>query len=289
MASPHDRLVVKAGPFVKMEAELLAPEGAGWRVQFAILDRPMEVVVSSVDLGLEAAPPPSVSIRAIPPPWDYEQLFASPDALFDPPGAVEVRPGPALLLTSGRLLGFDPTNAAFLAEDYAPYERSVAPGLYPSRVCLDVGTGCVCAVKLRFADRPVARWSVAGVPAEDHLRIASRFNTPPEAPFAYECRGFAALCDADAMTWIREHEDTLPQAVLDALADRKSRAPDQVLRLGDADPAPELLVLKAHDGSPCRSWWGEDNDGNLVALVADLYNRGYHRARARTTARNFVR
>ncbi|MBZ5708650.1 DUF4241 domain-containing protein [Nannocystis pusilla] len=278
MASPHGRIVVKAGPFVNMEAELLAPEGAGWRARVAMLGRPFEVVVSNVDLGLEPPPPPSVRIRAIEPPRDYEQLFTSPDAVFDPPGAVEVRPGPALLLTSGRLLGFDPTNAAFLDEDYAAYERTVAPGLYPSWVCLDVGSGRVCAVRLRFADRPVARWSVAGVPAADHLRIASRFNTPPEAPFAYECRGFAALCDADAMTSIREHEDTLPQSVLDATA----AAPDQALRLGDADPAPELLVLAAHDGSPCRSWWGEDGDGNLVALVADLYNRGYHRARART-------
>ncbi|MCY1060551.1 hypothetical protein [Nannocystis sp. SCPEA4] len=157
MASPHDRMVVKAGPFVNMEAELLSPEAAGWRVRIAMFGRPFEVVVSNVDLGLESPAPPSVRIHAIEPPRDYEQLFASPDAVFDPPGAVEVRQGPALLLTSGRLLGFDPTNAAFLAEDYAPYERAVAPGLYPSWVCLDVGTRCVCAVKLRFADRPVAR------------------------------------------------------------------------------------------------------------------------------------
>ncbi|MCY1060552.1 hypothetical protein [Nannocystis sp. SCPEA4] len=120
------------------------------------------------------------------------------------------------------------------------------------------------------------------MPPEDHLRIASRFNTRPEEPFVYECRGFAALCDADAIPRIREHEDTLSQAVLDATG----ASPHQVLRLGDTDPAPELLVLKAHDGSPCRSWWGEDSDGNLVALVADLYNRGYHRARTRRSARS---
>ncbi|WP_100793263.1 DUF4241 domain-containing protein [Nannocystis exedens] len=272
-----------------MEAELLAPEGDGWRVRVVMLDRPFETVVPGVHLGLEPAPPPSVRIRAIELPWDPALLFTSPDAVFDPPGAVAVRPGPALLLTSGRIVGFDPTNAAFLAEDYAPYERSVAPGLYPSWVCVDGGTGNVCAVKHRFADRPVARWSVAGVALEEHLRIASRFNTPPAEPFAYECRGFAAFVDADARTWIREHVDALRGAVLEAMvgapADRTARAPDQVLRPSDDDLGPELLVLRAHDGRPCRAWWGEDDDGNPVALVADLYSRGYHRARARRTAR----
>ncbi|WAS90079.1 DUF4241 domain-containing protein [Nannocystis punicea] len=289
MARPQDRRVVQGGPFARMEAELLAPEGDGWRVRIVMLDRPFETVVSGVHLGLEPAPPPSVQIRATMPPWDPALLFASPDAVFGPPGAVTVRPGPALRLTSGRIVGFDPTNAAFLAEDYAPYERSVAPGLYPSWVCVDRGTGNVCAVKLRFADRPVARWSVAGVAPADHLRIASRFNTPPTQSFAYECRGFAALVDADARTWIREHADALPGDVLEAMvgapADRTARAPDQVLRFGDDDLGPELLVLRAHDGRPCRAWWGEDHDGELVALVADLYSRGYHRARATARAR----
>jgi len=279
MANPHDRIVVKGGPYTRMEAELLSPEGAGWRVRIVMFGLPVEAVVSRVELGLEAAPPPSVRIRALTPPRDYALLFTSPDAVLGPPGAVEVRPGPALLLTSGRILGFDPTNAAFIGEDYAPYERSVAPGLYPSWVCVDSDTERVCAVKLRFVDRPIARWLVAGVAPGDHLRIASRFNTPPKEPFAYECRGFAALCDADATTWMREHEDTLRDAVL------ADRAHAQVLRFGDEDPGPEVLVLRAHDGSPCRSWWGEDHDGNPVALVADLYKRGYHGARTRRIRR----
>src|SRR5688500_428011 len=113
MAKSQDRTVVQGGPFAGMKAELLAPEGAGWRVRIAMLDRPLETAVSSVHRGLEKAPPPSVRIRATRPPWDFARLFASPDGVFDPPGAVEVRPGPALLLPSGRILGFDPTNAAF--------------------------------------------------------------------------------------------------------------------------------------------------------------------------------
>lgn len=268
-------MVVRSGPYARMEAELVAKQSGGWQVRIqGPFGRTWEATLSDANLGLAAAPIPELAIREIEPAIDYARLFVEPDAVCEPAGSVSVRSSRAVCIVSGRVIGLDPTWAAGCPRDYAPYSREVPPGLYGTRVCIDARSRRVCAAMLQIATRPIARWRVAGVAAVDHERIGRSFNRPPDEPYEFECRGTAALCDADVLKWIAAHADAYREILSRDFFGKDRTEPDTSMHVGD-DEELDLLALSAHDGRPCRAWWAEDDAAEPVALVLDLFSSAH--------------
>lgn len=69
------------------------------------------------------------------PRYDYAAMFDDPAAVFADPSAIEIVRMPALHVPTGELVGFDPHQIGCYDLDYAPYEQTVAPGLYAGRAC----------------------------------------------------------------------------------------------------------------------------------------------------------
>lgn len=206
------------------------------------------------------------------PRLDYAALFTAPGSVLAAPAAVELVRLPALCVRSGVLVGLDPTNIEFYEEDYAPYERTIAPGLYAGRACVDRDTRSVAVSWLQLRRSPVVRWLRAAPPVDV---VAGLELYEPGAPFGYECRGTAALGDAEALAPFVRRPDRLRDAVELALLQRDS-PPFAAIPLHAASGA-NLWVMSVHDGGPVHAFWGLDAGGEAVALVSDCFT-GYHGA-----------
>lgn len=206
------------------------------------------------------------------PRYDYAAMFDDPAAVFADPSAIEIVRMPALHVSTGELVGFDPHQIGCYDLDYAPYERTVAPGLYAGRACVDRGSGGVAATWLQLRRAAVVRWALAAPSAAalDDLTLHVKGTA-----YGYECRGTGGLADAHALApYVRRPERLLHKLERARSAD----TPYSAVLLSDAGP--NLWVTNAHDGGPCRAFWGLDSEGQTVALVSDFFT-GYHAARPR--------
>ena len=208
---------------------------------------------------------------------DYAGLFAGSDAVLVDPAEVEVVRLPALYVPRGALVGFDPTNIGAYDLDYAPYEATIAPGLYAGRACVDRATRHIAATWLQIRRAEVVRWQLAA-PADDAL--AGMPLHQPGTAFGYECRGFGGLADASALA--RHVRD--PVWLRDALERELLTGDEHHAAIALDDAGANLWALRVHDGGPCRAYWGFDQRGELVALVSDFFSE-FHGARLRAPPR----
>lgn len=206
------------------------------------------------------------------PPIDYTALFAGSDAVLVDPAQIEVVRMPALCVTSGELVGFDPTNLGAYDLDYAPYEATIAPGLYAGRACVDRATRHIAATWLQVRRAAVVRWQLA-TPAADALAELPLHE--PGTPYGYECRGVGGLADAHALARHVRNPTRLQYALQAAL-----QADTPLTALALDDRGANLWATRAHDGAPCRAYWGLDEREEIVALVSDFFS-DYHTARLR--------
>lgn len=197
------------------------------------------------------------------PRLEYAAVFDAPAAVFADPDAVEIVRMPALCVTTGELVGLDPFNIGCYDLDYAPYERTIRPGLYAGRACIDRATRHVAATWLQVRRATVVRWELA-TPSEEALEKIQLHE--PGAAFAYECRGVGGLADAHALAPYVRNPTRLQHALASLRGDEPRLA---ALPLGGQA---NLWVVDAHDGAPCRAWWGLDAHGEVVALVSDFFS-----------------
>lgn len=202
---------------------------------------------------------------------DYAALFARSDAALVDPAAVEILRLPALYVPKGELVGFDPTNIGAYDLDYAPYEATIAPGLYPGRAIVDRETRHIAATWLQIRQAEVVRWQLAA-PADDALAELQLHE--PGAAYGYECRGVGGLADASALA--RHARD--PVWLRDALERELLHSGEHHAAIALNNAGANLWALLVHDGGPCHAYWGFDERGEIVALVSDFFS-DYHGAR----------
>jgi hypothetical protein len=252
-------MTLTEGPFAKMVATVVADDG-GDSVE---VDIPMfgRTVRTSVLMKKPAEVIPTEPRFAVEPAIDYGALFTMDDVVRLP----------ALIVTSGQLIGFDPTQveSEMFDSDYAPFATTVAPGVYPVSGVVardDFDAQQICAVQVRFKKAPVVRWRVATPFDVDVARIAGLWNSDVTQPYRYECRGRGGLADARALKAAQRRRRARVQDVLEVTRGAAFGS----LQIDDETGA-NVLVVKAHDGGPCGSWWGEAEDGTIVQLVSDLF------------------
>jgi hypothetical protein len=169
------------------------------------------------------------------PAIDYGALFTMDDVVRLP----------ALIVTSGQLIVY-PVSGVVARDDFDAQQ--------------------ICAVQVRFKKAPVVRWRVATPFDVDVARIAGLWNSDVTQPYRYECRGRGGLADARALKAAQRRRRARVQDVLDATRGAAFGS----VQIDDETGA-NVLVVKAHDGGPCGSWWGEAEDGTIVQLVSDLF------------------
>lgn len=258
------KMKVLGGPFASYEATIVNDAGGETLdADISIFGRVTRMQLRLEDLGIRVPVERRQAVEPrfdVSPPVDFTALFASPN----------VQQTQALLIRSGEILAFDPTNLMMFDTDYAPFATRVKPGLYPvlAFVARDLNVR-VKAVLVRFQQAPIVRWRVATPFAAEVARIAEHYNNDPAAPYRYECLGTGGLVDAEAMRAARARFASISERVVDMIATQ----PFASLEIGEAGE--NLLAFKAHDGHPCASWWGEAEDGTIAALACDLFQDDY--------------
>lgn len=261
---------VIAGSYQRMSGHVVRDDGGETVViELEIFGSKMNVTVSASDVASDAHPE-GVPTRGVPSereraahlvPVDYDAFFTEPDE-------GEIVAATALWVPSGRITAFDPTHP--LHDDYAPFERSVPEGPHPVSVL--VVDGRTRMARVRFTQATVKRWVVAEPRVVDAERIMDSFNIPLEEPYRYECRGCGAFADADLIArTVGAGQQQLLERTVGALFPR-DRAHPPVANVDIASEGDPLLIplFSAHDGGPVLSCWGEDETGQVVALVSDF-------------------
>lgn len=273
---------VRKGTFTRCPAKIVSDDGgASIEVEIDLFGRPLRATLRADEFANEAFPDGLVreGVRASAAPPDVEPRFdlepaVDYDALFAPAGSrpegAQIVRLPALVVPSGELVAFDPTNLAFFDTDYAPFATRVAPGLYP--VFTYVRGGQVNAAMIRLQSKPATRWRVASPWLRDVQGIAAEYNEDPDEPYRYECRGHGALSDMRPLRAALADLDALSDRIESALF-TKGAPPYGQIEIGDDES--HFWGFYVHDGGPCPSWWGEAEDGTTVALVSDFFRDDY--------------
>jgi hypothetical protein len=165
-----------------------------------------------------------------------------------------------LVLTSGRIVAFDPYSAC----RPLPFSRTVAPGYYP--VLLSImrrGEDQRVAMALvYFQEKHPTRWELATRGEEDArlLRPGQRFGLEVDA-------GLSGLVDADVVGRVAEAHERLDEEL------RASYRHTWLYASPTLDPESKanLIAFSPGEGQgtyPC--WWGLDEDGQPVCLVVDF-------------------
>lgn len=174
------------------------------------------------------------------------------------------RPIGDVILPTGRIVAADP----LVYPERPPFARAVPPGRYP--VTLYVAQGRNALAMLRVAPGRIARWRIATLPGQDAAKLKGGeiygygvdaglgSFMDAEAPAAMERRGREnPKCD--------NYYDCVLSEELSANGD------DYVLHRPLKDLDVNVAVFSSGWGDGFyASYWGEDEAGNVLALVTDF-------------------
>ncbi len=160
------------------------------------------------------------------------------------------QPGDPLLLTSGNVVASD----AFIIFDAQPALRTFDPGEYPVVLTLTTdNTGDVLVAYARVQLAP-------GMPV----------SWAPATTFATES-GIGVFLDTDAVNRATQDYNPYGTAVLGAVTDAVNRDVYWTSVVVDPESGADAVVFSTGYGEGgYTTWWGLDENGQPVALVADF-------------------
>jgi hypothetical protein len=159
-------------------------------------------------------------------------------------------PGDDLILTSGALVASD----AFIIFDAQPAERTLEPGQYPVTYTLAIdGQGDVVVAYARV-----------------EIALGQAVIFEPATSFGVQS-GIAAFLDQDAVNRARADYNPYGDAVLGALTYAVEHNEYWTAVVVDPETGADAVVVTAgHGDGDYATYWGYDENGDLVTLVADF-------------------
>lgn len=158
--------------------------------------------------------------------------------------------GDDLVLTSGAVIASD----AFIIFDAQPAERTLEPGQYPVTFTLAIdGQGDVLVAYARV-----------------DIALGQAVTWEPATTFGVQS-GIAAFLDQDVVNHARLDYDPYGNAVLGALTYAIEHNEYWTAVVVDPDSGADAVVVAAgHGDGNYSTYWGYDENGDLVTLVADF-------------------